>query len=529
MPGHSRFFRIRFGLAILLSIGLIVPASGVILVDALAAVGSPGQGAEASRNQQADPVVFVSTADSFVLKDQPSANNGSFNEMQVDMVPHAEAYLRFDVNGLVDPVESATLRLWARDDTDMAPTVWMSRNTTWSESELTWNTRPALEAVVSVGVDPIKAESWWEVDVSGLVRGNGTYTIALVANSGDGVEFNSREAGGDQPQLLIQPGEYTPPGEFVPPVAASDETPVLLAAGDIATCNFTEDELTARILDRNDGTVAALGDNVQGDGAPEEYEDCYEPTWGRHKDRTMPVPGNHDYETEGAEPYYEYWGDLAGEAGDGWYTYEIGEWQIFALNSNLDQVDHDKQYDWLREELDASTAACTLAYWHHPRFSSSVRHGNNDWIEPFWDMLYENGAEIVLNGHDHVYERFAPQDPDQEGDPEFGIRQFTVATGGAPQRDFAATQPNSQVRMTGVHGVLRLELQPDGYRWEFLSVDGQVFSDTGAGECHGKPGSDDESTPENGHRPSTLIAVVPDRVVVLRKSGRIDASGNRAR
>src|SRR5690554_3900918 len=150
MPGHSRFFRIRFGLAILLSIGLIGPVSNAVLVDALAAVGSPGPGTDPGRRQQADPVVFVSTADSYIVEGEPSANNGSFNEMQVDMEPYAEAYLRFDVNGLVDPVESATLRLWATDDTNIAPTVWMSRNTTWSESELTWNTRPALEAVVSV-------------------------------------------------------------------------------------------------------------------------------------------------------------------------------------------------------------------------------------------------------------------------------------------------------------------------------------------------------------------------------------------
>ncbi len=208
---------------------------------------------------------------------------------------------------------------------------------------------------------------------------------------------------------------------FAWPSAAVAQTSVLLAAGDVAACTGDGDELTAQILDVNPGTVAVIGDVSQTDGSMASYVDCYDPTWGRHKARTRPAPGNHDYRTPGAAAYYAYFGELAGPAGLGYYSYDLGDWHIVTLNSNCSFVscaEGSAQEQWLRADLAAHPAACTLAYWHHPRFSSG-RSPQIEWTAPFWDALYEAGAEIVLAGHDHLYERFAPQTPIGDPNPAY--------------------------------------------------------------------------------------------------------------
>ncbi len=262
---------------------------------------------------------------------------------------------------------------------------------------------------------------------------------------------------------------------------------VLVGAGDIASCASVGDEATAALLDEIPGTVFTAGDNVYDHGTPVEFARCYEPSWGRHRARTRPAPGNHDYGTPHAAGYFGYFGEAAGPSERGYYSYDLGAWHIVVLNSNCGAAGGcgpgSPQERWLRADLAAHPAACTLAYWHHPRFSSGP-HGGSTAVRAFWQALYEAGAEIVINGHDHLYERFAPQDPDGRLDEEHGIRQFTVGTGGAGLYAVRRRAPNSEVVNTATFGVLKLTLYPDRYEWEFIPVPGGGFTDRGSGSCH---------------------------------------------
>ena len=260
----------------------------------------------------------------------------------------------------------------------------------------------------------------------------------------------------------------------------------LLAAGDIAFCDASGDEATARLLDAHAGTVITLGDNAYPGGSISEFLRCYDPTWGRARGRTFPSPGNHEYVTGGAAGYFEYFGEAAGDATKGYYSFDVEDWHLIALNSNCDEIGGcgpgSPQERWLRADLAASRARCVLAYWHHPRFSSGD-HGSHASMQPFWQALYGFGADVVLSGHDHSYERFAPQSPDGASDPQRGIVQFVVGTGGKSHYGFGAPIANSDVRHTGTFGVLKLTLRPSGYDWEFLSVAGGTFADSGSADC----------------------------------------------
>ncbi|MFN8525928.1 MAG: LamG-like jellyroll fold domain-containing protein [Chloroflexota bacterium] len=265
---------------------------------------------------------------------------------------------------------------------------------------------------------------------------------------------------------------------------------VLVGAGDIASCESEGDEATAGLLDRLDGVVVTLGDNAYGWGRPEEFEQCYGPSWGRHIARTMPTPGNHDYLTGTAHGYFQYFGPSAGGASGGYYSYNLGAWHIVALNSNCgDGWDPEgcepdsEQVAWLAADLAANPTTCTLAYFHHPLFSSGLEHNVDLTVLPIWQVLYEAGVDVVLNGHDHDYERFATQDPYGQPDSR-GIRQFVVGTGGEslrPQR-FPLVS-NSEVFNSDAYGVIKLTLRDGGYDWEFVPVDGAEFRDAGSGVC----------------------------------------------
>jgi hypothetical protein len=272
---------------------------------------------------------------------------------------------------------------------------------------------------------------------------------------------------------------------------AGDTTsaPVVVAAGDIAVCyGAGGDESTSRLLSEVGGTVLTLGDNVYQDGTPKEFADCYDPSWGRHKDRTKPSPGNHDYHSEGARGYFGYFGEAAGEPGKGYYSYDLGTWHIVALNSNCEYVGGcgagSVQVRWLTSDLRRNRAVCTLAYFHHPLFSSGVKHGSTPEVKPLWEALYEAGADVVLSAHEHNYERFAPQDPDGEADPEHGIRQFVVGTGGKSHYAIIDPIANSEIHNDDTYGVLKLTLRPKGYDWRFVPVEGARFTDSGSARCH---------------------------------------------
>jgi calcineurin-like phosphoesterase family protein len=284
------------------------------------------------------------------------------------------------------------------------------------------------------------------------------------------------------------------PSATVRPTGSATPAPevTLIGAGDIAACETQDDEATAALVEEllasagGEARVFTAGDLVYPDGALENYQRCYGPSWGRFLDRTLAVPGNHDYYRGSLDGYFSYFGAAAGEDPLGRYEVEIGSWQVLVLNSTCDAVGGcgagSEQERWLRERLASAPTECTLALWHNPRYSSG-HHGSYPGTDALWDALVEDGAELLITGHDHSYERFAPMDAEDALDPETGVRQFVVGTGGATLRSFNATLPNSEARAV-VHGVLVLTLGDGAYTWEFVPTTPGAFADSGSGRCH---------------------------------------------
>jgi acid phosphatase type 7 len=271
--------------------------------------------------------------------------------------------------------------------------------------------------------------------------------------------------------------------------AKTDQSPiVLLAAGDIADCtNLAGAEATAKILEENGGVVAAIGDLAYPDGTEENFK-CYDQTWGRVKSRTRPAPGNHEFHSRGATFYFKYFGKVAGDPKDGFYSFELGAWHVISLNSECAEIggcnEGSREEKWLRADLTAHPAACTLAYFHKPLFSSGGAHGDAPEIRPLYQALYDANADVILSGHDHDYERFAPQDPDGKLDRVRGIREFVVGTGGKNHRPFGVAEATSEIRDATTFGVLKLTLRPTGYDWKFIPQVGKSFTDSGSDNCH---------------------------------------------
>src|SRR2546425_4608699 len=271
-------------------------------------------------------------------------------------------------------------------------------------------------------------------------------------------------------------------------VAAASGPVTLVGAGNIAKCGATGDDATAVLLDGIPGTVFAAGDAAYDNGTLTQYNGCYNLSWGRHKARTQPTPGERDYKTANAGGYFGYFGAAAGDPKKGYYSYDLGAWHIVVLNSGstslVPTTATSPQVQWLRADLAAHPAHCTLAYWHHPLFQP--RHTPNPNIRPLWDALYAGGVDVVVNAHYGFYERFAPQSPTGAADPAGGIREFVVGTGGARVDGFGGTpRPNSQVRNSGTFGVLKLTLDDGTYAWQFVPIAGKTFTDTGTDACHG--------------------------------------------
>jgi hypothetical protein len=273
------------------------------------------------------------------------------------------------------------------------------------------------------------------------------------------------------------------------PSDTSTAEQTVIAAGDIVDCyNLAGSEATAKLLDKIPGTILTLGDLAYPDGTQQNFNECYAKTWGRHKSRTRPALGNHEYHTPGAAGYFNYFGKIAGEPGHGYYSFNLGTWHVIALDSQCAEVGGcqkgSQQEQWLHDDLQKNSSKCILAYWHSPRFSSGSEHGNDLAMKPFWDDLYEAGADIILNGHDHDYERFAPQNSNGTADPKRGIREFVVGTGGKNQRRFNKALPTTETRSNHTFGVLKLALHSESYDWEFIPVAGGQFTDSGKGACH---------------------------------------------
>jgi hypothetical protein len=271
-------------------------------------------------------------------------------------------------------------------------------------------------------------------------------------------------------------------GLFSSTTLAAD--PVLVGAGDIAYCGSTGDSATARLLLSISGTVFTTGDNAYDRGTSTEYANCYGPTWGQVRSRTRPVSGNHEYLTSGAAGYFGYFGSRAGTKGKGYYAYNVGSWRIYALNSNCAFVSCSStsaQAAWLKADLAANPRRCVMAYWHHPLFSSG-EHGNNTTVKPLWNILYAYHADVVVNGHDHDYERFARQTPGGVR-TERGIREFVVGTGGRSHYAWSTIKTNSLARNNTTYGVLKLTLHSTSYSWKFVPVAGKTYTDSGSTVC----------------------------------------------
>ncbi|MEZ0239823.1 MAG: metallophosphoesterase [Chloroflexota bacterium] len=352
----------------------------------------------------------------------------------------------------------------------------------------------------------MRSTTWRGLILVGLLVGVGVLPVIALAASSDGRAPAAGQGRPSHSARPTKPPKATPspsptstptpspsPSPTPTPTASPTPTPtptpggvVLVGAGDIASCSSSGDEATANLLDGIAGTVFTAGDNVYDSGTATEYANCYNPTWGRHLARTKPVPGNHEYNTPGATGYYGYFGAAAGDSLKGYYAYNLGAWRIYALNSNCSAVGGcgagSTEEQWLRADLAANPHACVLAYWHHPRFSSG-EHGSDATYQPFWQALYDFGAEIVVSGHDHDYERFAPQTPTGAAAPN-GIVEIIAGTGGRSHYTFSTIRANSLVRNGTTYGVLKLDLSSTGYSFNFVPVAGQTFTDTGSGTCH---------------------------------------------
>jgi hypothetical protein len=313
------------------------------------------------------------------------------------------------------------------------------------------------------------------IDVTQLVRGKRSFNLVLTARAGS---FGSRES-------------VNPPNDIY-----SAGWPELGAAGDIGDCNSPWDLVTAGLLDNGGtkqpsvfGAILALGDLAYETGSLEEFNTCYEGSWGPLKSLTKPTPGDIEYRTPGAAGYFSYWGKRAGNPAKGWYSYDVGTWHVISLNSNCAQVGGcyagSPQEVWLRRDLAAHKTRCTLAYWHHPRFSGGQVTSDEE-MQPFWQALYDYNADVVLSAHARNYQRFAPQTPTGVADPVRGIREFVVGTGGNHKLDPVAAIANTEAAQARAWGVLYLTMRGSGYRWFFVQAANTPYGsqDSGSQSCH---------------------------------------------
>lgn len=436
---------------------------------------------------------FRPTADAYVTRAAARRNFGRDPVLRADRSP-SRAYLQFRVRGVNGPVGRASLLLHAESGTGSVR-AWSARSNRWGERGVTFaNAPPVRRAGGSARVRG--AGTWIEVDVTRLVKGNGTISVVLTGS----VVVASRQQRRDSPRLVVQVagGAAQVAGRADPLVAAAGNI-----ACDPADASFngglgtavacrqqsTSDLLVGSPLD----AVLMLGDGQYYCGGYQAYLRAYHPSWGRVKAITHPVISNHDVVGSGgtdcdptgaAGGYFAYFGAAAGDPAKAYYSFDIGAWHLVALNTNCTTVPCGRgsaQQRWLKADLARRAGACTLAFFHHPRFSSS--YGGKESVDALWRTLAAARVDVVLVGHDHVYERFAPQDGDGRADPR-GVREFVVATGGHSHHPFFSVQPNSQVRNNSTFGVLQASLRPTSYSWRFIPVAGASFTDRGSTTCH---------------------------------------------
>jgi hypothetical protein len=411
---------------------------------------------------------FLSKADAFVYSAQPDTNYGTLTNLRAFASPVVTSYLRFNVSGLAG-LEISSARLLVHVNTTSASPLNLQvvENNTWGETSLTYSNAPALGGVLA-SVPSVSAGTWLNFDVSTYVSQEGLFSFAITTPGKTTAFLDSRESLSFSPRLVL----------VVNPLS----DPVLVGAGDIADCGSSGDEATAKLVNAIRGTVFTAGDNVYPSGSASQFTKCYSPSWGVFKTRTKPAPGNHDYETSGGAGYYSYFGAAAGAPGKGYYSYDLGAWHIVVLNTEISHAAGSPQEKWLRADLAAHRTACTLAVWHEPLFSSGSKHGSNSSARPLFQALYDYHVEVVVNGHEHNYERFAPQSPTGVATSR-GVREFVAGMGGKDHYGFGSPLRNSQVRNGTTFGVLKFTLHATSYDWKFIPVAGKTFTDSGTAQC----------------------------------------------
>jgi acid phosphatase type 7 len=503
-PTNEQLFkskRVSAAILIIILIVNVLPAT---------AASTPFHPNHESNLQAATTLTFAANADAYVEQLHPTVNNGTSSYLQVENASGriSESYIRFAVSGITGTVQSARLRLYVTSNSSTNGPVVYRTGTTWTETGITWNNHPARTGSPLDNKGAINRNVWVEYNVAAAVAGNGTFNFVLVGDSPDEIRFASRQSS-NPPGLVITfaPGTNTPtatrtslsiptrtrtptrtatlpPGSSRTPTRTPTIAPtssgsvVLVGAGDIASCSRTQDGQTAQLLDNISGTVFTAGDNVYLNGTYTEFTNCYDPTWGRHKSRTKPSPGNHDYNSSGAAGYFQYFNSVPS-----YYAYNLGAWRIYSLNSEISVSSTSAQATWLKNDLAANPKQCVLAYWHKPRWASGTTHGNTASMQAIWQILYNAGAELVINGHEHHYERFAQMNASGAA-VSSGLREIIAGTGGAALYPFGAPLAASQVRNNTTYGVLKLTLRSTSYDWQFVHIAGSTFTDSGSSNCH---------------------------------------------
>jgi hypothetical protein len=441
---------------------------------------------------------FKPAADAYVSSARRHASFGRAESLKAGRSPVTRSYLRFRIKGLRGRVARATLVLYVRRAGGRL-VARRARGKRWSERRLTFSAAPRLGARAGKG-RPSSAGAWVAIDVTRLVPRRGSVTITVVAGGRRAVAVSSREAGRAlAPRLLVEARKAGDPRAAAAGNIACDPSDPDFqgGAGTGETCaaRSTSDLLVGRQHD----AVLTLGDAQYECGGMQAYLQSYGPTWGRVKAITHPAIGNHDVVTNvgtdcdtsgGGGGYFRYFGAAAGTPGRGYYSFDLGAWHLVSLDSNCDSVGcgpGSPQQAWLRADLAAHPAACTLAFFHEPRFASvsgteTSHFGGHPSLDALWRALAAAHADVALTAHNHAYERFAPQDPDARADP-LGIREFVVGTGGRSHHPFFDTAANSVVRDAGTFGVVELRLRATRYSWRFVPAAG-AFTDAGSGDCH---------------------------------------------
>ncbi|GAB3666019.1 hypothetical protein GCM10027596_32910 [Nocardioides korecus] len=459
---------------------------------------------------------FTPQADASVRSDQPDTNAGGaftlFEQAPSSTGPEQRSYLKVTVSGLTAPVTAASLQLYSYSTSTEGVDVSLS-DSSWTETGLTWNNAPPV-GVRAGKAAPVTVSTWGSADVTSAITGNGTYTFVLTTTRTSANKVASREATGSSPRLVVSTGGSTTSPTPTPtssPTTTSPGSgdPTLVAAGDIAcpdgkapTSTSCQQQATSDLaVSLKPTALLPLGDNTYELGALSDYQASYAPSWGRLDSIAHPVPGNHEYgyigssiQPTGGVGYFAYFGTKSHPLAPGctsscpsWYSYDVGAWHLVALDSQCGVVGGcnpgNPEYQWLLNDLNTHPNTCTLAYWHIPVFSSSQDHQPD--MSAIFKLLYDKGADVVLNGHAHFYERFAPQDVNGVADPARGIRELLVGTGG---RSFFAVRAtpaaNSEARIANTFGVLQMTLHPTSYDFRFVPVAGSTATDAGSGTCH---------------------------------------------